>query len=176
MILIGYDLSTMDIMDKIDGYIDFKNHDCDFEYLGSDVANPPIADYVVSVDIPAVREKLCKLYNPINLIKGYLSKSAKVGWGNVIQRNAYVGPFAQIGNGCLINVGGQVNHEARLGDYSIVAPGAIILGRVNVGKRVYIGASAVILPDIKIADDSVIGAGAVVTKDVSGKVKGVPAR
>jgi sugar O-acyltransferase (sialic acid O-acetyltransferase NeuD family) len=138
---------------------------------------------VLAVDPPQLRARLAAHYGLDRLTTiiaptAFVSPTARVGGGSIVQRGVLVGRNAQLGIAVKLNCGAQVHHDATIGDFTTVAPGARILGNVRIGLRSYIGAEAVILPRITIGDDAVIGAGAVVSRDVGDGVlvKGVPAR
>ena len=58
--------------------------------------------------------------------KAYLSPSAKVGRGSVIEPMAVVHSNAFIGEGCLICAGSIVNHNASIGDFCQIDCNAVI--------------------------------------------------
>jgi acetyltransferase EpsM len=143
----------------------------------------PAVKAVLAIDPPRIRERLAAHYGLDRLLTliaptAFVSPTARVGQGSIVQRGVLVGRNARLGTAVKLNCGAQLHHDAAVGDFTTVAPGARILGTVRIGSRTYIGAEAVILPRIKIGDECVIGAGAVVSRDVrnGSVVKGVPAR
>jgi sugar O-acyltransferase (sialic acid O-acetyltransferase NeuD family) len=143
----------------------------------------PAVKVVLAIDPPRIRERLAAHYGLDRLLTliaptAFVSPTARVGQGSIVQRGVLVGRNARLGTAVKLNCGAQLHHDAEVGDFTTVAPGARILGTVRIGSRTYIGAEAVILPRIKIGDECVIGAGAVVSRDVrdGSVVKGVPAR
>ncbi len=195
VILVGGFHETIELIQKcglnLIGIIDHSGKHVSttaYSYLGSDAefleANEKKeVKIIISPDIPKVRRKLSELYLNSgyqlgSLVAGFVSESAKIGGGVVIQDQAYVSSMVNLGNGVKINVGAKVMHDCVIGDFTTVAPSAVVLGNVAVGKNCYIGANSTILPNIKILDDVTIGAGAVVTCDIAAgaTVKGVPAK
>jgi sugar O-acyltransferase (sialic acid O-acetyltransferase NeuD family) len=157
--------------------------------LGTDQAwqtfrdRDPTLKAVLAIDPPRVRERLAAHYGFDRLMtviapSAFVSPTARVGHGSIVQRGVLVGRNARLGTAVKLNCGAQLHHDATVGDFTTVAPGARVLGNVRIGSRTYIGAEAIILPRIRIGDDSVIGAGAVVSRDVGdgAVVKGIPAR
>jgi acetyltransferase EpsM len=157
--------------------------------LGTDQAWPtlrdrnPVLKAVLAIDPPRARERLAAHYGLDRLLTliaptAFVSPTARVGQGSIVQRGVLVGRNARLGTGVKLNCGAQIHHGARVGDFTTVAPGARILGNVRIGSRTYIGSEAVILPRIRVGADAVVGAGAVVCRDVGDDVvvKGVPAR
>jgi sugar O-acyltransferase (sialic acid O-acetyltransferase NeuD family) len=157
--------------------------------LGTDQAwqsfrdRDPTLKAVLAIDPPRLRERLAAHYGLDRLItiiapNAFVSPTARVGPGSIVQMGVLVGRNARLGTAVKLNCGAQIHHDATVGDFTTVAPGARILGNVRIGSRTYIGSEAVILPRIRVGDDAVVGAGAVVCRDVGDDVvvKGVPAR
>lgn len=157
--------------------------------LGTDEAwqmfrdRDPTLKVVLAIDPPRVREQLAAHYGLDRLITiiapaAFVSPTAGVGHGSIVQRGVLVGRNTRLGTAVKLNCGAQVHHDATVGDFTTVAPGARVLGNVRIGARCYVGAEAIILPRIRIGNDAIIGAGAVVSRDVGigALVKGVPAR
>ena len=143
----------------------------------------PAMKAVLAIDPPRIRERLAAHYGLDRLMTivaptAFVSPTARIGHGSIVQRGVLVGRNARLGTAVKLNCGAQIHHDATVGDFTTVAPGARILGNVRIGSRTYIGSEAVILPRIRVGDGCVVGAGAVVSRDVGDGVvvKGVPAR
>jgi sugar O-acyltransferase (sialic acid O-acetyltransferase NeuD family) len=176
---------------KVLGFLDRSpdSKDVLIPNLGTDEAwqalrdRDPALKAVLAIDPPRSRERLAPKYGLDRLMTiiaptAFVSPSARVGHGSIVQRNVLVGRNARLGIAVKLNCGAQIHHDCMVGDFTTIAPGTRVLGNVRIGLRSYIGAEAVILPRITIGDDSVIGAGAVVSRDVGDGVlvKGIPAR
>lgn len=108
----------------------------------------------------------------------YISRTASIGTGSLIQFGNVVSSHAVIGQGVLLNWNATIGHHVTIGAGSVINPGAAVSGHCKIGTGVLVGTGARILEGISIGDHAVIGAGAVVTKDVPahGRFVGVPAR
>jgi len=138
---------------------------------------------ILSVDPADLKEKLANYYGIDNLVTlisrdAYISPTAILDKGCLVQRGVKIMADAKIGKACKINVNATVHHDSQVGDYCTLAPGSLLLGAVKVENNVFVGAGAIILPKVRIGRNSIIGAGAVVTSHVkSGStVVGVPGR
>ena len=143
----------------------------------------PDLQVAIALDSPLLKEKLASKYGFENLATvisnaSYISHSAIIQKGSLIQRGVKTMPDARIGRVCILNVNATVHHDCVVGDFCTLAPGSMLLGAVVLGERVFVGAGAIILPKVKVGRDSIIGAGAVVVDDVPAgiTVVGVPAR
>jgi len=146
----------------------------------------PGISLVISPDNPKIRQKLYFHYEKFDFRfrtvlskNAFISKSASIGTGTIIQVGSNISSEVIIGEFVKINSFANVMHNARIGNYTTIAPNAVILGYADIGKNCYIGSNATILPNIRICDDVIIGAGAVVTKNITIQnsiYKGVPAK
>lgn len=165
--------------------------DSQLPYWGDDAsAEPHINKYkdtplVLSPDLGSVRLRLANHYRKIgcqfaSLIHpaAYVSSSATVNEGVVIQNQAYVSDLCHLSEFSKLNVGAVLMHEVRVGEFTTIAPRAVVLGKVKVGSECYIGANSTVLPELCIGDKTQVGAGAVVTQNLPSFVtaKGVPAK
>jgi UDP-perosamine 4-acetyltransferase len=137
---------------------------------------------ILAVDPTGVKARLATHYGIPHLAAlissdAYISPSASIGAGSLIQRGVKIMTEANLGTACKVNVNAVVHHDVSVGDYCTIAPGSQLLGAVKVEDRVFIGAGSIVMPKIRIGADSIIGAGAVVCSDVAAgtTVVGVPA-
>ncbi len=143
----------------------------------------PELKVVIALDTPNLKEKLASHYGLAALASlvapdAFVSPTASIGAGHLVQRGAKVLARARIGVCCKINADAVVHHDCTVGDFCTLAPGSRLLGAVRLGDRVLVGAGAIVLPKVSVGSDSVIGAGAVVVQDVppAMTVIGIPAK
>ncbi len=177
---------------QIFGYIDnqpsttargmYLGTDTDIDTIYSEYGMYPI---VITPDQPIVRRKLYLQYKKAGftiqtLISpiSYVSKSAILDEGVIIQHGAHISANTRIGALVKVNVNANIMHDCVIHNFATIAPNAVVLGRVEIGKCAYIGANATVLPNCQVQNNAVVGAGAVVTRNVIENitVKGVPAK
>ncbi len=95
-----------------------------------------------------------------------IASTARMGEGNLICANVYVGPDAQIGNDVILNVGCIINHDCIISDHCHVASGAVLAGEVIIGENSLIGQGAVIHAGVKIGSNVTVNNGCNIFKDV----------
>jgi len=116
----------------------------------------------------------------VNLVHphSFMSKTANIGHGVIINSGAQIATKVAIGNHVLINRGALIGHDVVINDFVTISPGANIASNVNIGPWSNIGMGAIIIDHVNIGEASYIGAGSLVTKDIPDHVKvvGIPAR
>jgi sugar O-acyltransferase (sialic acid O-acetyltransferase NeuD family) len=108
----------------------------------------------------------------------YVSPTALIGEGCIINPMASVMPNARLGRHVILHSQCVIEHDNVIGDLANIGPGVSLAGRVAVGEGTYIYTGAKVIPDINIGSWAVVAAGALVTRDVADHdtVVGVPAR
>lgn len=116
---------------------------------------------------------------PINCIHhtAFISKTASIGYGNLILANSVIHTNAKIGVGTIINSASVIEHDAEVHDFAQIAPAAVLGGRVIIHELAFVGLGAQILPEISVGENSVVAAGATVIRNVDANtmVAGCPA-
>jgi sugar O-acyltransferase (sialic acid O-acetyltransferase NeuD family) len=128
----------------------------------------------VAVDDTRLRKSLVNMLNevrhiqPINAIHhhAFLSASAEIGHGNLVDANVHIGAGVKLGNHCLVHSGAIIAPEALLGDYVQVGAGSIINSGVVVENEVFIGSGVILVSGITVGKGARIGAGSVVIASV----------
>lgn len=107
-----------------------------------------------------------------------ISKTTKLGIGNMVNTGVLIAGHTKIGNYCCINRGSTIGHHTQIGDFCTINPNATICGAIELGSNVTIGASATVIDGIKIGSNSIIGAGSVVVSDIPANslALGIPAK
>ena len=108
------------------------------------------------------------------IIKG----EVKLGAGNIVFENAYIGPLSKIGDNNIINTGSIVEHECQIGSHCNIGPATVISGRSKISDHVYMGSSSTVIDRIAISSHVTLGAGSVIIKDIAepGIYVGVPGK
>lgn len=65
----------------------------------------------------------------------YISKSALIGKGTVVEPMAIVNANSKIGAGCIISVGAIVDHDVTIEDYCHINSGAICMAGSQIKKK-----------------------------------------
>ncbi|AFL84661.1 sugar O-acyltransferase, sialic acid O-acetyltransferase NeuD family [Belliella baltica DSM 15883] len=134
---------------------------------------PNDSPYIIAIGQNSVRKKIAQNFldkhDFLNIIhsSSIMSKSIKIGVGNVIMEAAIIKVDSIIGNHVILNTKASIDHDCIIEDFVHIAPGATLCGGVFVGEGTLIGAGSVILPNIKIGKWCKIAAGSVVYHSVA---------
>jgi len=82
-----------------------------------------------------------------------IEKSAKIGEGNLIFNNAYLGVKTVLGDCNLIFPGVILNHHNKVGSFNHLSPNVSIGGLTTIGSAAHIGMNSVIAPFVTIEDN-----------------------
>lgn len=96
----------------------------------------------------------------------WIEPSAVLEDGVQVLAQSYVSSSARVGFGTVINAGVVVSHDCTLGQVVNLSPGAMLAGGVSVGDYTQIGMAATVNLNIKIGRCVRIGNGATVKADV----------
>ncbi len=95
-----------------------------------------------------------------------VTRSVKMGVGNVILANTVVNSNAVIGNFNTINVNCLIGHEAVIGNNNFFAGHVTLGSNTKMGKGNFIGVNSSLKNFITIGDDSIVGMCSNATKDI----------
>lgn len=99
-----------------------------------------------------------------------VSRTVKMGAGNLIKAGAVIGAECGLGHCCIIDNGAIVPHHNRIGDGSHLAPGVRMGGGCTIGSKVIVGVGAALSPRLTIGDNVIIGTGSSVQRDLPDNV------
>lgn len=102
-------------------------------------------------------------FETINVIQqeAYISRTAKIGEGNIIIGDCYIGPDVTIGSGTIIHPYTSIEHDSVIGDYVQLSQGVKIAGNVKVGRFSFIGMGSNIVQGISVPEKTFIKSGSV---------------
>lgn len=185
VILVGAFIEIVELCDalgvEIVGVIDNSQKESFLErpILGTDddaeqiIRRWPTVPFHVTPDSPKLRKKLSAQYSQLGATlatlvhpTAFVSPSASIGAGSVIQARAHVSSASLLGRCVKVNTCANITHDVVVGDFATIAPSAVLLGRTSVGAGAYVGANATILPGISVGEGGTVGAGTTVTRDV----------
>jgi sugar O-acyltransferase (sialic acid O-acetyltransferase NeuD family) len=89
---------------------------------------------------------------------------AKIGCGNVILANVFIGPLVSIGDNCYIIGNTCINHDSKIGSHAYFSAGCVIAGDVEIGNRVRFDTGSGAKARIKIRDDFNVASGRILTE------------
>lgn len=128
-------------------------------------------EFVLGAVMPETKKKLVNLYNLTykTLINktAFISSSAKIGTGSMIDGLAYISSSVMLGKYVTIYSGSTIAHDSILGDYVTICPNVAVCGEVKIGEGTFIGAGSVIKNKITIGKNCVIGCGSNVVADIA---------
>ena len=116
---------------------------------------------LIDLNIPA--EKFCNFIHPSVM----LSKSAKIGHGNVLLANSVVNCNAVIGNFNTVNSGTLLGHDITIGNNNYFAGQVCVGSGLAIGNENFIGLNTSIRNGITIGNNNIVGMSSNITKDVS---------
>lgn len=123
-----------------------------------------------------IRERTQLLYNlniPFDKFATFihpsvmLSRSAKLGYGNVLLANVVVNCNAILGNFNTVNSGTLLGHDIVIGNNNYFAGQVCVGSGLHIGNMNFIGLNSSIRNGITIGDGNVVGMASNITKDVS---------
>jgi len=149
---------------------------CDYKVLGAITdleavySKNPFFNVAVSISSDmrfrhSFYQRYSSNFNFINIIhpKAFIEGNVKMGSGNFIAANTYIGHFSVIGNNCWVAAGCIIEHHNSIGDSCLLGPSVSTSGSVVIGDRTIIGTNCCFAPKIKVENDCIINSGITVT-------------
>lgn len=113
-------------------------------------------------DLNIPREKFCNFVHPSVM----LSKSAKIGLGNVLLANVVVNCNAVIGDFNTVNSGTLLGHDIVVGNNNYFAGQVCVGSGLSIGNENFFGLNTSIRNGITIGNNNVVGMASNITKNV----------
>lgn len=110
-----------------------------------------------SLNIP--ENKWANFIHPLSMI----SRSVKMGYGNVILSHCVINCNTVLGNFNTLNSGAHIGHDAKIGNNNFFAAKATVGSSLEIGNMNFIGIAACIKPGCSIGDENLVGQCANVT-------------
>jgi acetyltransferase EpsM len=150
-----------------------------------DVVHHPGCNIVNSIGDCKTRQKIFDelrslQLNWVNCIhpNSYISKTAKIGKGNIICCGSFINCDAKLGDFNLVNTHSVIEHDCRLGNFNHIGPSSTLCGSIQVGNTNLFGAGTTVIPGKIIGNFNIIGAMSAVINDINDNctVVGIPAK
>lgn len=138
--------------------------------------NPSKYSFVNTIGYTQMNTVREKIFNEIQKkgykIEGFLHPSAniyadKIGEGNIILENAFIGPHTVIGDGNIIWNGVNISHDAKIGNFNCFAPSTAIAGNVTIKNNCFLGTNSTIKNGLTVSNKTLIGAACFLNKDTN---------
>lgn len=133
--------------------------------------NEPISIHIAIADIESrvqivnqisnVKVEYPNIVAPNVLFLDYTT--VKLGIGNLISFNSYLGCDVQIGNFNILNGGVVIGHDTTLGSFNNFMPGTRISGGCSIGEYNFFGLNSMTIQGIKVGDNTRISAGSLIS-------------
>ena len=107
-----------------------------------------------------------KFYNLIHY-SARLSRTSKIGHGNIISPECQLGPNSIIGNINNLNCRANIGHDSVVGDNNIFCPNVGISGSCEIGNNNFFSVFSTTIPKIKCGNNNIIASGVIIDKNIS---------
>ena len=151
------------------------NKICDVNDIAKDFKNNLFDFFIISFsgDIHARKNtfsQLIKLNIPFANVfhkDSIISKTAKIGTGNIIFANARIGPYCKLGDNNVISAGCSIEHNNELGNNNTFGPGVMYSGSCITGDNNKFGTMVGIEPNVNIGSNNIISSGLIVNRNIN---------
>lgn len=117
-------------------------------------------EILYNLNIP--KERFCNFIHPSVMV----SRSSKMGYGNVLLANTVINSNAIIGNFNTVNSGTLLEHDIVIGNNNFFAGQVCVGSGLRIGNENFFGLNTSIRNGITIGNENVIGMSSNITKDV----------
>ena len=154
------------------------------EYFRNEICQHKRVSAVISIANPKIKERIVKYlggmveWETIIHPLAYVSESAEIGSGCVVQNFCSVNSEAVLGDHCSVVCNCLIGHDVVIGGFSSFMPLSGIGGNCKISTGVFVGIGAIVLQGLSIGSDAVIGPGSLVLNSVEdgATVMGNPAK
>ncbi len=138
------------------------------------VMTPDRVRIVIAVGEPKARQDLYErvteagysLTPPLLHRLAFVSGTAVLGEGVVLQDGVRVSPETVLGANTFVNHRSMIGHNCNIGKHCQISANVMIAGCVDIGDTVFAGVSSCIRDHTKVGEHSILSMGSVVLKDV----------
>lgn len=114
-------------------------------------------------------EKTIQHFPNVEAPHAYVSKTSKVGVGNVFMNFSLVNGNAELGNFNMLYSYSSVHHDTIIGDNNVFSPYSGIMGYCKVGNENFLGTGTHLTPKISIGNENTLSAGETVFDDMENR-------
>lgn len=127
-------------------FVDDNSYLAKFKISDLDYLKKFFNKIAIAIGDPKIRERISieiklKGYSLLTLVhsKAFVSKSATLGDGCIVEAMASINSNVEIGKCCLICMGALINHNAKIEDYCQIDIGAVLQSREIIKKGTKVG-------------------------------------
>ncbi len=95
-----------------------------------------------------------------------IRRGVKIGTGNIIGADAYIGTLTRIGNNNSISYGTYIGHHNIIGSHNLLAPGLFTSGTVDIGDECIIPAGVVVRNCVHIGSRVIVPVGYAIVNSI----------
>lgn len=93
-----------------------------------------------------------------------LRSEVKIGKGNVILANVFIGPYVTLGDNCYLITNTCINHDTLVGSHVYFSAGCVVAGGVEIGNQVRFDTASGAKAKIIIKQEYIVPAGKILTE------------
>ena len=109
----------------------------------------------LSAKYPITLKHFPNIYAP----DAHISKTARVGIGNLFCSFSMLNANAHIGDFNCVNIYASINHDCVVGNHNVFSPYSGIMGYCRVGDSNFFGTHTTVVPKVQIGNDNTLSSG-----------------